>query len=285
MNPKETTEVNEYFLSRGKHKTPDEGRCAMEWVSYLAGESHTDHPVCVSPVLQSFAIRLNDNWDDEQRQKLRPYLARCIGTAGDGRDDERGWLATDWLIRTFTPRFLELVPSLAGHAAKLRGLSPVLAPAALDEAMILLREAREASAAAWAAARDAARDAARAAAWNAAWDAARAAARDAARAAAWDAAWDAAWNAARDAAWAAARDVAWDVAWDAARAAARDAARAAARDAARDAARAAAGEVFRVAVTDLQASALDLFDRILPTEIIQLPAVDDAAAVCGLSIA
>jgi hypothetical protein len=51
----------------------------------------------------------------------------------------------------------------------------------------------------WAAAR-----AARAAG-DAAWDAAGAAAWDAARAAAGDAAWDAAWDAARDAAWDAAR--------------------------------------------------------------------------------
>src|SRR5690242_21404680 len=77
--------MTEYHLSHGKHETASEGRCAMEWVAYIAGEPHTDQPVCVSPVLRSFGIALNDNWDDEQRQKLRPYLARCIGTAGDGR--------------------------------------------------------------------------------------------------------------------------------------------------------------------------------------------------------
>jgi hypothetical protein len=252
--------TNEYFLSHGSHATPQQGRCAMEWVSYIAGEPHSDTPACVSPVLRGFGISLNDNWDDEQRQKLRPYLARCIGTAGDGRDEERGWLAMDWLIRVFTPRFLDLVPELHEHAARLRALSPVMASVALDDAMIVLGDARQASAAAWDAAWAAAggrclgrcqgrcRDAAR--------DAARAAARAAARGAAWDAAWDAARAAARDAAWAAA--------WAAARAA--------------------AGDVLKPAVADLQASALDLFDRMLPKELVELPAVSEAEwrAVCAL---
>jgi hypothetical protein len=85
-----------------------------------------------------------------------------------------------------------------------------------------------------------------AAAW-AAWDAAR----DAARAAAGAAARDAAWAAAEAAAGAAARDAAW--------AAARDAARAVAAAAARDAAGAALADTVAV----LQASAIDLLDRML----------------------
>jgi hypothetical protein len=61
----------------------------MEWLSYLAGEPHTDRPACVDPILRRFAIALNDNLGDEDRQRLRPYLARCIGTAGDARGNER----------------------------------------------------------------------------------------------------------------------------------------------------------------------------------------------------
>ena len=156
--------MSDYKLSHGSHETASEGRCAMEWVAYLAGEPHTDQPVCVSPVLRSFGISLNDSWDDEQRQKLRPYLARCIGTAGDGRDQERGWLAMDWLIREFTPAFLELVPAKYGDAAtyadRLRACSPVLSVHALDEAMVVLKESQRASDAAggggWVAARGAA---------------------------------------------------------------------------------------------------------------------------------
>jgi hypothetical protein len=139
---------------------------------------------------------------------------------------ERSWLALDWLIREYTPTFMELVPALRDKAAELRVLSPVLAPEALDDALIHLREARVASAAA------------RAAAWDAAW------------AAAWAAAGAAAWAAARVAAGAAAGAAAWDA--------------------------------LEPAVIHLQASALNLFDRMLPTEAIQIPVVSDAALVCGV---
>ncbi|HEX6024390.1 MAG TPA: hypothetical protein VFZ00_20545, partial [Solirubrobacter sp.] len=68
------------------------------------------------------------------------------------------------------------------------------------------------------------------------------AARDAARDAAGDAAWAAAWAAAWDAAWAA----------------------------------------LAPTVKELQASALDLFDRMLPKEIVQVPVTEDWRAVCAL---
>jgi hypothetical protein len=88
-----------YYLSKGSHPNAAEGRCAMEWVAYLAGEPHSDQPGCVSAVLRAYCIRFNDLLGDADRQKLRPYLARTIGTAGDGRDDERVEMLTTWLLR------------------------------------------------------------------------------------------------------------------------------------------------------------------------------------------
>ncbi|MDP9133595.1 MAG: hypothetical protein M3N56_02075 [Actinomycetota bacterium] len=61
----------------------------MEWVALIAGEAHSDHPRCASPVLGAFARAWNDALDDHDRQRLRPALARVIGTARDGRDEER----------------------------------------------------------------------------------------------------------------------------------------------------------------------------------------------------
>ena len=75
---------SDYILSYGTHARPEDGRCAMEWVSHLAGESHSDEPACVSPVLRAMCIALNDGLEHEPRQRLRPYLARTIGTVGDG---------------------------------------------------------------------------------------------------------------------------------------------------------------------------------------------------------
>jgi hypothetical protein len=147
----------------------------MEWVAYIANEPHSDQPVCVSPVLRAFGISWNDSLDDETRQKLRPYLARMIGTAGDGRDEERAWMCTDWLVRVCAPTWMDLTPSLREQAAVLRALPPVLSVESARRVSTEIMAARHQSAAAGDAARDAAGDAA----WDAAWDAAR------------DAAWDA----------------------------------------------------------------------------------------------
>jgi hypothetical protein len=227
----------------------------MEWVAYLAGEPHTDTPVCVSPILTRFCIAFNDGLPDDERQKLRPYLARTIGTRGDGLDQERSFMCADWLIRTYTPTWLDLA-GLDEAANRLRSLPPVLAVENVTRSMDALNSARAEASAAGAAAR--------AAAWAAAWAAARAAA------------WDAAWAAAGDAAGAAAGAAAWDAAWAAAGAAA--------WDAAGDAARAAARDALAPTVLALQTSAFDLLDRMLPTEIIQLPVSEDAEAVCGVPI-
>ena len=114
---------NEYWLAHGPHATPEDGRCAMEWVSYLAGEPHSDRPACVSPALRAFCVAFNDGLENNARQRLRPYLARTIGTMDDGLDEERSWMAMDWLIRVYAPAWLEL----AGVTEAARGLA-LLAP-------------------------------------------------------------------------------------------------------------------------------------------------------------
>lgn len=177
--------MNGGVLDGGSHMSFTEGACAMEWVSYIAGLGHTDAPECVSPVLQKFTIDLNDSWDDEQRQKLVPFLPRMVGTNGDGQDEARSYLALDWLIRTYTPAWLDLA-GLVGDAQALRGLPRIVDLGTAGQAGPVVRAGHEHSRAA----RDAAWEAARASAWAAivaaAGDAAGDAARDAARVAAGD---------------------------------------------------------------------------------------------------
>ncbi|MGA2924719.1 MAG: hypothetical protein ABSG43_01805 [Solirubrobacteraceae bacterium] len=251
----------DYKLAYGTHATPEQGRCAMEWVSHLAGEPHSDQPRCVSPVLRAFCTTLNDSLDDEPRQRLRLYLARTIGTADDPLDEARSWMALDWLIRTYAPAWL-VAARLYRPAHRLATLAPVLDSGDLPRALTALGVARREAHAAW----SAALGAARAAAW-APWAAGRAAAREAA------------WGAAGAPAWAAARVAVGDIAGDRARAAAREiggdaaatlvrAARAGiGRAAARDAARAALAPT----VGQLQRSAFQLLDRMLPAEPLALP--------------
>ena len=255
-----------YTLAYGTHATAEEGRCAMEWVSYLAGETHSDEPACVSPVLRAYCTTLNDNLDDRPRQLLRLYLSRTIGTAGDGLDESRSWMAMDWLIRTYVPAWLSLA-KLGESAERVAALPPIASTSELPGALAALALARRDTRAAW----SGAVGPVRAAAWTP-WAAGRAAAREAA------------WRSAGAAAWAAARVAVGDIAGDRARAVARDIAGDAAavvgrgartgmdRAAARDASRAALAPTLE----KLRGSAFSLLDRMLPTVPIA-PAVRDDA--------
>ena len=264
-------------LARGAHEDRSDGLCLLEAVAWFAGESHSDHPACVSPVVAAYGRHLNDVLPDESRRLLIPFIPAMSHTAGDGLDKARGYLALDWLIRVYTPAWLDLA-GLSAEAGQLRGLhrindlitvrnaGPVVRMAA-DKATAAGTAARTA---AWDAAGIAARTAAGPAAWDAAGTAARAAAEDAAGTAAWDAAWpaaeDAAETAAGTAAWDAAEDAAETAAWPAARDAAEDAARDAAWDAARNAARTAARNKLALTVTQLQDSAILLLSTMIHPE-------------------
>jgi hypothetical protein len=267
---------SDYTLAYGTHPTPQDGRCAMEWVSYVAGEPHSDEPVCVSPVLRALCVALNDGLADEPRQRLRPYLTRTIGTAGDGLDPARAWMAMDWLIRVYTPAWLRLA-EIDTEAQELAELAPVIDEASLRGALAPLertrRRARNARAHAF---RETGTP--RTAAWASAM-AAGVAGREAA------------WSCAGAAAWAAARIAVGDMAGDRARAAARSAAgdaaaiagraasNAATADGAgstREQARAGARDALAPTLATLAESAIGLLERMLPTETVAIPAAAQA---------
>ena len=257
---------SDYTLAYGTHATPNEGRCAMEWVSHLAGEPHSDQPACVSPVLRAYCTSLNDSLDTEPRQLLRPYLARTIGTADDGLDEARSWMALDWLIRRYATAWMAAA-GVTGSAGDLADLAPVMDAYDLHGALVTLKAARRDARARWSNALGAARPAA----W-APWAAGRAAAREAA------------WGSAGAAAWAAARVAVGEIAGDRARAMARDIAGDAAATiahAARSAAgRAEAREAARRALAPtldaLQHSAFALLDQMLPTVTLEAASATEA---------
>lgn len=228
-------------LDHGSHKSYQQGVCAEEAVAYMAGLDITSSPACVSPVLRVFTIALNDAWDSTQRQKLKPYLVRQIGTAGDGQDEARSYLALDWLVRTYTPAWLDLA-GLAEQAQVLRRLPRVVDFAAAEQAGPVVRTARKTAVVAA----------------EAAWEAA--AAGNTAAATVWDAAAATEAWADLEAATAAAWDAATAAAWDAAAPAAEAAGAACAGYAARSATWPATVNATRGVVTALQASALTLLD-------------------------
>jgi hypothetical protein len=165
MTTTDTAKPTELTLAKGGHESPEQGLCYMEWIAYATGQPHSDRPPCVSPVLGAFGRHLNDVLPDDLRQQLKvnPGL-EPVGTAGDGHDEQRGYMALDWLIRTWLPAWLELSPACRDDAVKVRELGRIVDLASAERAGPVVRQARTSAAAAGAAAGAAAR----AAAWAAA---------------------------------------------------------------------------------------------------------------------
>ena len=72
------------ILSAGRHRSPRQGACFMEFASYLAGERWSDHPACTHPLLAALARDVNDLCGDSARGTLVGLIPRVVGlTSGD----------------------------------------------------------------------------------------------------------------------------------------------------------------------------------------------------------
>src|SRR4051812_32282685 len=71
-------------LTKGRHRSPRDGACLMEYVSVLAGENFSDRPRCVDPLIVRLAWTVNDASDDELRGLLSELAPSLIGTANGG---------------------------------------------------------------------------------------------------------------------------------------------------------------------------------------------------------
>ncbi|TMM03716.1 MAG: hypothetical protein E6G10_06660 [Actinobacteria bacterium] len=69
-------------LSRGRHRTPQDGACVMELASLLAGERFSDYPASVCPLIGAFLRTYNDSVDDDRRADLYACAATVVGTGG-----------------------------------------------------------------------------------------------------------------------------------------------------------------------------------------------------------
>lgn len=138
-------EIEKMKLATGAHKRVEDGACAMELVSWIAGEPFSDHPNCVSFVIGAFVRRFNDRLNDEDRQKLKPYLPRIIGTAASPKIEvRRSYLAVDWSVRVHAPMWLDAA-ELTENAQGLRVLAIIDSPEAAKGAQPVIRQAREAA--------------------------------------------------------------------------------------------------------------------------------------------
>jgi hypothetical protein len=109
MKPSTVVDIEEFLaglkLEKGSHEETDRAYCVMEAVAYIAGEPHSDHPKCASKVLTTFCMRWNDALPDEDRQILKPFVPRLVGTAGSAELERiRGYMAADWVSRRSSRR-------------------------------------------------------------------------------------------------------------------------------------------------------------------------------------
>jgi len=73
-------------LGRGRHRSPQQGGCVMEYASLLAGERWSDAPSCTHPALAALARAVNDCSGDSARQHLMclvPDVVHALGAEGE----------------------------------------------------------------------------------------------------------------------------------------------------------------------------------------------------------
>lgn len=70
-------------LSPGRHRSPRQGACFMEFASYLAGEKWSDHPACTHPAVAALARDVNDLSSVEGRASLTSLIHRVVGLTID----------------------------------------------------------------------------------------------------------------------------------------------------------------------------------------------------------
>jgi hypothetical protein len=149
-----TLDLDSLVLRAGAHAAASDGVSIMEAVSAVAGEPWSNSPSCTSPVIAAYARSLNDWLPDDERQRLKAYIPRLVGTTVPDLELRRAFACADAAVRVFAPLAFTAA-GLVEEGATLGALAPV------D------RESAESARSASSAAESAARSAASLAAWSA----------------------------------------------------------------------------------------------------------------------
>jgi hypothetical protein len=114
-------------LGKGRHKSAANGMGTMEAVAWLAGERHSDRPDCTCPVIAAYVRPISDWADDEQRQQLRAFLPRLIGSRSADHVVRRAEFLAHQTVTVFLPLMYDELkqPEIA---AALRALPPAATP-------------------------------------------------------------------------------------------------------------------------------------------------------------
>ena len=110
----------------------------LELAAWYAHEAHTDAPEAVSPVLATFVRFWAAGLDDNDRQRLKDFAVRMVGTNGDvDADRRRRWRAADWLVRVQAVSWLRAA-GLGDAAERLAAVGPLSDETELARAVDLL---------------------------------------------------------------------------------------------------------------------------------------------------
>ena len=74
-------EIWPFELTAGRSKSPRQGACLMDAISWFEYGMLGDYPECVSSVLVPLGQAVNDFSDDRRRQELKRFIPRLVGTA------------------------------------------------------------------------------------------------------------------------------------------------------------------------------------------------------------
>lgn len=103
--------------------------CTSEVVSYLAAPSpYGALPQRACPVIIMFMHTWNNSLSDcEDRKRLiEPLIPLAVfSLSTQAVQERRMYLALDWLVRVYTPEWLDMVPALRDEAKKLRELEEI----------------------------------------------------------------------------------------------------------------------------------------------------------------
>jgi hypothetical protein len=160
-----TLDLDTLVLRSGTHTSPSDGVSLMEAVSDFAGEPWSNSPRSTSPVIAAYARSLNDWLADDERQRLKAYIPRLVGTAEPDLELRRAFACADAAVRVFAPLAFKAA-GLVEEAARLGVLAPVdraSAESARSAAESASSAARSAASSSGSAAESAARLAARSA--------------------------------------------------------------------------------------------------------------------------
>lgn len=78
-----------FELSKGNSKDPRKGACLLDAVSWLEYGHLGDHPECVCPVIAAYGRIINDLLPHAERQRLRVYIPRLVGTVDKAAESAR----------------------------------------------------------------------------------------------------------------------------------------------------------------------------------------------------